>query len=135
MAKQHSIDIYKTSISDWLLQEPDVYEHATYFIKDILTVKSERGHEECRKLLRAVINTYLNIELYKHPLDENRERERKLLINYQKLEDWEWRLELSQATRLYQMYEGRNTHHALIEIQGRVFKFESQIGHRRDFDF
>ncbi len=129
MQKQRSIDIPKTSISDWKLEEPDLADYPTLFIRNILTVKSKYGLEECKRLLRAVVNTYLNLEQHRHPLDENRERERKLIINYVKKEDWEWRMELSETTRLYQMYEGRLPHKALIEIQGRVFKFESDIRH------
>ena len=129
MQKQQSLDTPKTSISNWKLEQPEEAGYSTLFIKNILTVKSEHGLEECKKLIRAVINTYLNLELHRNPIDENRNRMRKLLINYNKKEDWEWRLELSEVARLYQMYEGRHQHKALMEIQGRVFKFESQIRH------
>ncbi len=135
MKKVRSIDLPRTSISDWKLEEPEIADHPTLFIQNILTVKSEYGLDECKTLLRAIINSYLNFRQQRQPLDENRARERKLIINYIKKEDWEWRLELSEITRHYQMYEGRNPHKALIEIQGRVFKFESEIGHRRDFEF
>ncbi len=130
MIKAKPQDADRTAIADWELTQPDDSDYSTLVIKNILTVKSEYSLDECKKLIRAVINTYLNVEQQRNNIDQNRSRERKLLINYNKKEDWKWRLELSEITRHYQMYEGREVHKALIEIQGRVFKFESQISHR-----
>ena len=130
MIKAKPKDAETTAIADWELTQPDDANYITLVIKDILTVKSEYNLEECKKLVRAIINSYLNLEQQRNNIDQNRSRERKLLINYNKKEDWKWRLELSEIARLYQMYEGREMHKALIEIQGRVFKFESQISHR-----
>jgi hypothetical protein len=117
----------RSAIRDWQLQEADNSRYTSYFLPGILKVVSKDGKEECFRLLRAIVNLYINSRLQRQGVTRHWKRERKLVINYLRKEDWEWRVELLDVARAYHHFENREKHLALIEIAGSIIRFESGI--------
>ena len=125
--KLRPIDVFKPAIRDWQLVEDESARYPSLRIPGILTLVSEVDIEECKKLLRAVVNLYLNAKLQRQGVVQHWQRERKLHINYVRKEEWEWRIELLDVARAYFHYENRPEYKAQIEISGSIVRFESKI--------
>ena len=117
----------RTAIRDWQLMEDENARYPTYLVPGILRVVSREGEYECRHLLRTIVNLYINARLQRQGVTRYWKRERSLLINYLRKEDWEWRVELLDVARAYYHFEQRDQHRALIEIAGSIIRFESGI--------
>lgn len=117
----------KTAIRDWNLVEDEDARYHTYEIPGILKVVSAQSKKECTRLLRAVVNLYINVRLQRQGVTNHWNRERKLLINYVRKENWEWQIELLDVARAYAQFEKREEHDALITIGGSIVRFDSQI--------
>ncbi len=117
----------KLSISDWELEEKEGSRYPTIVVPGIITITSREGLEECKVLLRAVVNTYIRVKLMRQGVTQHWQRERQLLIKYAKKEDWEWRIELLDVAKAYAHFENRPQHRALVEISGSIVRFESNI--------
>lgn len=117
----------KSAIANWELVEDQDARFPTLAIPGILSLTSEVDTEECKKLLRAVVNSYINVKLHRQGIKLHWQRERKLLINYVKKENWEWQIELLDVARAYLHYPQRAQHRALLQISGNILRFDSEI--------
>lgn len=119
-------------MKDWHINE-DLLGDGRYMlsVSCILQVYSTENFEECRKVLRAVVNTWINLKLARDGIDHrNKElwkRERNLLINYYPLADFQWGFRLQEAANAYNQFEGRQPHKAMLVIQGNTWKFETSL--------
>lgn len=120
----------KTAIAHWEVVEDQDSRFPRIYIPGILSITSEEGVEECRQLLRAVVNTFINVKLHRQGVKYHWQRERKLIINYVKKEDWEWKVELLDMAKAYQHYPQRAKHIAILEISGNILRFDSRINSR-----
>lgn len=117
----------KSAIRDWHLVEDEESRYHSFDIPGILKVVSEHNRDECTRLLRAIVNLYIQVRLKRQGVSAHWSRERKLLINYVRKEPWEWQIELLDVARAYQHFEHREEHRALISIGGSIVRFDSQI--------
>jgi len=115
------------SIRDWELKRNDTMEYCKIEVPGILQIFSEEEHEECLKLLKAIVNSFINLRIQRDGLQHHYQRERKLWINYHKKQDWEWRCELEDITHLYYRYEGRSQHFAQAFFYNNPIRFESKL--------
>ncbi|MDZ7849105.1 MAG: hypothetical protein U5L96_21620 [Owenweeksia sp.] len=76
------IDNSKTAIRHWDLIEDEQARYPTLRIPGILSLVSEVDIAECKKLLRNLVNLYINAKLQRQGVTHHWKRERKLLINY-----------------------------------------------------
>lgn len=134
MIKQPRKDQQESScIKDWNLTEEFRGEYFYLEVEGILKICSEENAEECRKLLRAVINTWINLELARSGVPasytEQRKRERLLLINRLRRDQWEWCWMLQEVANLYHQYEARPKHPAVLSIMGNRWRFESKLSY------
>lgn len=132
MIQEHTKDQEsKSCIKDWELREEFRGAHFHLEVDGILQIVSEVDAEECRKLLRAVVQTWINLQLARSGVPaaytEQRKRERLLLINRARKDQWEWCWILQEAANLYNQYEGREAHQAILVIMGNRWRFESSL--------
>lgn len=115
------------SIRNWELKREDTAEYCRLEVPGVLQIFSEEGYEECVKLLRAIVNSFVNLRIQRDGLQHHYQRERKLWINYHKKQAWEWRCELEDITHLYYRYEGRAQHRAQAFFYSTPIRFESKL--------
>ncbi len=118
-------------ISQWILNEEEKPDYFYLEVPAICRIYSEVSAEECRKVLRAVVHTWMNYELAKNGIpnddQELRKREKALLINRVPKASWEWGWALQKPANLYQLHEARAQHKAILCIMGNVWRFESKL--------
>jgi hypothetical protein len=117
----------RSAIRDWNLIEDEETRYHSFAIPGILKVVSSHSKLECTRLLRAIVNLYINVRLQRQGVTAHWSRERKLLINYVRKENWEWQIELLDVARAYLHFENRDKHDALMIIGGTIVRFDSQI--------
>lgn len=123
----HRSQVEKCAIKEWHLIEDETAKYHTYEVPGILKVVSAHSKTECTRLLRAIVNLYINVRLQRQGVTMHWSRERKLLINYVKKENWQWQIELLDVAKAYLHFESRDEHRALIVIGGSIIRFDSQI--------
>ena len=126
-AHSHNPQAIKCAIRDWQFVEDDTTKFHTYEVAGILKIVSEQSKSECLRLLRSIVNMYINVRLQRQGVTNHWSRERKLLINYVKKEPWQWQVELLDVAKAYANFENREEHWALITIGGSIVRFDSQI--------
>ncbi len=107
--------------------EDENAKHYTFEIPAILKIVSEQSKAECTRLLRAIVNMYINVRLQRQGVTNHWSRERKLLINYLRKEPWQWQVELLDIAIAYLHFEHRDHHEAILVISGSILRFDSQI--------
>ncbi len=117
----------EVSIRDWELLRSDTTEYCCVEVEGVLKIYSEEGYEECLRLLRAIVNTFINIRIYRDGMQAHYRRERRLWINYYKQQQWEWRCELEDLAHLYYRYEGRPQHPAQVVFYDSPLRFDSKL--------
>lgn len=124
-------DISEICIQHWQLIEEETERYFYLEVPSICQIYSDVSAEECRRLLRAIIHTWMNMELAKSgiPLQDIElwQRERKLLVKYVAKAAWEWSWSLQKPANLYQLHEARNHHNAILCIMGNIWRFESKL--------
>lgn len=112
------------TIAEFKLREVEESPVPTLEVAEICFVHSRHSLEECRTLFRAVVYFHLALELHEHPLDENRKRQRRLLIHHDRRPAWQWSQRLLQVARLYKNQLQRPEHRAQLSLQGNAVRFD-----------
>lgn len=124
-------------IKRFTIAEFDISEHFheygakektfTLWIFGVIYITSPVSHEECRKLLRALVNTWINVKLHQKGISqENYKSERHNLIHDYILHDWQWHYALEDMAHLYKAYEGRPQHSATADFTGNKVSFNGE---------
>lgn len=98
-------DLIEThSNNRWTKGKGDYHLH----VFKVLHIQSTHSAEECRKLLRAVINTWINLQLYQRGIIFNKKKVRKEIIEHHIMADYKWHYLLEDMAHLFHRFEGRN---------------------------
>jgi len=81
-------------------------EYHLYVFK-VLHIRSLHSAEECRKLLRAIINTWINLQLHQRAIIFSEKKVRREIIQHHIMADYKWHYLLEDMAHLYHRYEGR----------------------------
>lgn len=112
------------TIAEFCIKELEQSPVPTLEVEQVCFIHSRHSIESCRSLFKAVVNFHLNLELHRHPLDQNRRRQRRLLIYHDRKPPWAWSQRLLEVARLYARQLERVEHRAQLSTQGQAIRFE-----------